>query len=312
RVQRMLEAHVGFGNAVVEVSVDTVTESEAISERTFDPETRVAISTDTEERSNTAKDAGGGDVTVASNLPDNEGGGGDSSSSQNSETRERINYEVSEISREIIRAPGAIKRLSVAVLVNDLSKIEGADQNQIQPRTEAEIASLRELVASAVGFDEARGDVITIKSMVLQSTPVAGTAAGTTLFGNLDFDLMSAIQLAVLAAVTLILSLFVIRPLLLRQTAGDDASLPALPPAVTSGGNQENGITGEVTPDDIELANLPLISTNGDSGGSAPDLPMLGDGRENPVDRLRDMIGERQEETVEILRGWLEEKEENA
>lgn len=312
RVQRMLEAHVGFGNAVVEVSVDTVTESEAISERTFDPETRVAISTDTEERSNTAKDAGGGDVTVASNLPDNEGGGGDSSSSQNSETRERINYEVSEISREIIRAPGAIKRLSVAVLVNDLSKIEGADQNQIQPRTEAEMASLRELVASAVGFDEARGDVITIKSMVLQSTPVAGTAAGTTLFGNLDFDLMSAIQLAVLAAVTLILSLFVIRPLLLRQTAGDDASLPALPPAVTSGGNQENGITGEVTPDDIELANLPLISTNGDSGGSAPDLPMLGDGRENPVDRLRDMIGERQEETVEILRGWLEEKEENA
>jgi flagellar M-ring protein FliF len=96
RAQRMLEARVGFGNAIVEVSVDTVTERESVRERTFDPEGRVAISTDTEERTTSSEDAGGGDVTVASNLPDNEGGAGnDSSSSQNSETRERVNYEVS-------------------------------------------------------------------------------------------------------------------------------------------------------------------------------------------------------------------------
>ena len=51
RVERLLEARVGFGNAIVEVSVDTVTESEAIRERRFDPEGRVAISTDTQETS---------------------------------------------------------------------------------------------------------------------------------------------------------------------------------------------------------------------------------------------------------------------
>jgi flagellar M-ring protein FliF len=49
RVQRLLEARVGFGNSVVEVSVDTVTDSEEIRERSFNPEGRVAISTDTEE-----------------------------------------------------------------------------------------------------------------------------------------------------------------------------------------------------------------------------------------------------------------------
>jgi len=76
RVQRLLEARVGFGNAVVEVSVDTVTESEQIRERSFDPEGRVAISSDTEERTNTAEGTGGGDVTVASNLPDQDGAGG--------------------------------------------------------------------------------------------------------------------------------------------------------------------------------------------------------------------------------------------
>ena len=44
--------------------------------------------------------------------------GTNQTSSQNSETRERVNYEVSETHRELIRQPGAIKRLTVAVLVD--------------------------------------------------------------------------------------------------------------------------------------------------------------------------------------------------
>ncbi|MFV2038041.1 MAG: flagellar M-ring protein FliF C-terminal domain-containing protein, partial [Paracoccaceae bacterium] len=81
-VERLLEARVGVGNAVVEVNVETTTESESITERTFDPDTRVAISIDTEERSTNANDSrgGGGAVTVASNLPAGAAGGGDNSS----------------------------------------------------------------------------------------------------------------------------------------------------------------------------------------------------------------------------------------
>lgn len=118
RVTRLLEARVGPGNAVVEVSVDTVTQTESVRERVIDPGSRVAISTDTEEVANQSTDQGGGDVTVASNLPDGDGAAGDSSSSQVSETRERINYEVSETERQITMVPGAVKRLTVAVLVN--------------------------------------------------------------------------------------------------------------------------------------------------------------------------------------------------
>ena len=94
KVTRLLEARVGPGNAMVEVSVETVTRSEMLRERVIDPDSRTVISTDTEERSGTSSDTGG-DVTVASNIPDGEAGG-DSSSSQNSETRERVNYEISE------------------------------------------------------------------------------------------------------------------------------------------------------------------------------------------------------------------------
>ena len=312
RVQRLLEARVGFGNAVVEVSVDTVTESEAIRERSFDPDGRVAISSDTEERTNTAEGTGGGDVTVASNLPDQKGGaGGDKSSSQNSETRERINYEVSETEREIIRAPGAVKRLSVAVLVNETTVLNDVGEPVSQSRDPAEMDALRELVSSAVGFDAERGDIITLKSMALQSVAPSGTAASVSLMDQFDLDLLSAIQMLVLAVVTLILGLFVIRPVLTKQ--------PAEVPAMIGSQDLENSTSegGDIA----ELSSLPAVIDAEDMGnaqmtaGSGDVIAMQNSDLErlppeDPVERLRNMIGERQEETVEILRGWLEDKEE--
>jgi len=41
RAERLLLARVGPGNAVVEVTMETVTDSEIISERTVDPDSRV-------------------------------------------------------------------------------------------------------------------------------------------------------------------------------------------------------------------------------------------------------------------------------
>ena len=311
RVERLLEARVGFGNAIVEVSVDTVTETEEIRERKFDPTNRVAISTDTEEITSNSNEAGGGDVTVASNLPDGDAAGGDTASSQNTETRERINYEVSETERAITRSAGAIKRVTVAVLVNDAIE-QSADGEQVTtPRAEAEMDDLRELVASAVGFDESRGDIITIKSMALQTLVPMGTEVSSSLFDRFELDLMSAIQMAILAIVAIVLGLFVVRPLLSRNPQ-NEAPPAALLPATTEP-ESDNALTGEVSgelddfPDlllDDSFSDMPALNFANVSGdGSASD---------DPVDRLRAMIGERQEETVEILRSWLEESEERA
>ena len=312
RVERLLEARVGPGNAIVEVSVETDTQSEEIRERRFDPESRVVISTDTEERSSTSNESAGANVTVASNLPDGESVGGDGGSSQDSETRERINYEVSETERAILKAAGAIRRITVAVLVNDTLE-ESSAGTEGQQRSEDELAALRELVASAVGFDESRGDVITIKSMALQPVVAQGTAAESSFFDGLHLDVMSAIQMAVLATVTLILGLFVVRPVLSRApvTAG---TVPALPSA------SDTGSFASVTPlgqDDTAFPDAEAGSTP----NMLPALPSFdmqsfdgpqSDIEANPVDRLRAMIGDREEETVEILRSWLEESEERA
>ncbi len=304
RVLRLVEARVGAGNAVVEVSVDTVTETESIRERRFDPENRVAISTETEERTDSSKNQAGGDVTVASNLPDGDGAAGEGSSAQASETRERVNYEVSETEREVVRAPGAIRRLTVAVLVNGLSETDEAGNAAFEERPESELAALRDLVASAVGFQEERGDVITLKSMELPAVEPLGTAAGGSFIQNLGLDVMSIIQMGMLALVAAILGLFVVKPILSRPPALAAPETPALPGGSdAAGGSLGGAISGEIADDPGGMA----FPDMGMADGGLPEIPDFGTAPQDPVERLRSMIGERQEETVEILRNWLEE-----
>lgn len=298
RVVRLVEARVGRGNAVVEVSIDSITETESITERRFDPSSRFVISSDSEERSDQSENTGSGAVTVASNLPDGDAGGSDTETRQTAETRERLNYEVSQTTREIVKVPGAIKRLTVAVMVNGTLQTDAQGNTTFVPVPEEELAALRDLVASAVGFDEARGDVITLKSLSFEPLQTVGSLPSEPgLFAG-QIDAMRLLQIAVLAVVALILGVFVIRPLLMpgRRVA----ALPAL----------VNGSAATAVADDLPVLNGIIEPDTGDAV-----LPALPEGRqqagvlnsEDAVARLKTLIEERRSEAVEVLRSWLDE-----
>ena len=303
-VERLLAARVGPGKAVVEVSVDVVTDREEVNERTFDPQTRVAISTETQDKTGTSSGSDGA-VTVASNLPTGQGGAGGNNQSSTADKQERVNYEVSETNRQIIKAPGSVRKLSVAVLV-DQEKIVATDGSvTFQPRTDAELATLKELVASAVGIDQTRGDVLTLKSLPFQQQAVEGTLVEASRFAGLD--MMSMVQLGVLSLVALILGLFVIRPILTSGGSGQ-AQLPApfqtlaLPGGMSRAGMVSNALNGEIE----DFAMMP-----GTADFAEQEAAMTGI-EADPVARLRRLIEERQAESVEILRSWMEHDEEPA
>lgn len=300
--ERLLAARMGPGRAVVEVTVDTVTDSESILERRFDPEGRVAISTDTEERNNSASDTGAAAVTVASNLPEGDAAGGQSSSSTGTETRERVNYEVSETQREVTRGPGAIRRLSVAVLLDGIHGTDAAGNPTWQPLPDEELASLEALVASAVGLDPARGDVITLRSMQFEPLSGLGTVAEAGLLASLHLDAMALIQLAVLATVLLLLGLFVLRPILAGRASAPAAPALAAPATASVAGTE--ALTGEIDDGPLPDGRMSLVGGDSDATTAPPEA--------DPVDRLRRMIEDRREETVQILRHWMEEDEEPA
>lgn len=302
-VQRLLEARVGPGRAIVEVAVEVGQNTESIFERQIDPASRVQISTETEERSNSATDTGaGGNVTVASNLPAGAGAAGGQSNSQDSETRERVNFDVSETKREIVKGPGAIERITVAVLVDGIRSTDTAGTETWAPRSEEELAALRDLVASAVGFSEQRNDSITIRSLEFQPPAELGTLAADPSTGP-GLDIQSLIEIGALALVALVLGLFVLRPALAPRGA---VALPELPaPATDSVVAGLPALTGTID-DDAPGADYGAQMAMADGGGGF--LPMAGMGENaDPVARLRQLIADRREETVEILRSWMEE-----
>lgn len=332
-VERLLAARVGPGNAVVQVAVELETARETVLERVIDPESRVIIATETEEMDNATTDGAGAGVTVASNLPDGDGTQGEGSSAQITETRERITFDMSELQREVEREPGAVRRITVAVLLNGVEQVSADGTVETVPRPDAEVEALTDLVRSAVGYDEVRGDLVTIQSMAFDAAAVVDLAeAGFA--DRLNLDIGQIIQTLLLSLVALAIAFGLIRPLMTRQL--NAAPLNELPPLEPAGGLP--ALPGEMAfdPNALPMATAPDFQ-GGDTASDAASgplpplskigmafddaLPMMMAGalpselEENledmdPVERLRLLIHEREEETVQILRSWMNEDEE--
>jgi len=329
-IERLLNARVGPGNAVVEVSVELIRSRETVLERRIDPDSRVVIGTESEEMTNSSLENGNGAVTVASNLPEGDaaGGAGGNSSLQNTESRERVTYDVSEIQREVENGPGAIRRISVAVLVNAVPVVGPDGIVQAQPRDAAELGSLQALVQSAIGFDAERGDTVTIQSMAFEPLPDQAfeEVAGAGLFARLD--IMTLLQLLALVVVALAVAFGVVRPLLMqRATSGvaqtDRMALPPRAPALGLAGPVPVAAPAAIPAAAASVPMLPsapvealpqaagAVALAGAAPGAPVSVPaLMTDEPADPVARLRRLIEEREEETVEILRSWMAEDEE--
>ncbi|MEM8569620.1 MAG: flagellar basal-body MS-ring/collar protein FliF [Pseudomonadota bacterium] len=290
-ILRLLEARVGRGRAIVEVNVDASMDSQTISERRIDPDSRVAISSETEQSSEQSGGPSAG-VTVASNLPDGdvEGGSGENSRTSN-ESRERQNFEVSETRSERVILPGQVRRINVAVMVDGIIATDANGEQSWQPRPTEEMETLRQLVETAAGFDPARGDTVTIESLQFTGTPDQGTLVER---GAEDF--MQAygarlIQVGVLGAIILALIFFVLRPMMSRQPA------PVLT-ELTAENGEELMSSGEDIPEQLALE--APVDEIGDFLEHLPENSL------NKIDRLRDVISERSDDSAKVLRSWIE------
>ncbi len=322
-VENILSARVGDGRYVVELAVETREDREMITERLLDPDSRVVISTDTEERTSSDRGANGAGVTVASNLPDGDAGASGESESTNAETRERVNYDFSATERQIERAPGAIERVTVAVMVDGVRTAADGGTPVWAPRDEAELAVLQELVQSAVGFREDRGDLVTVRSMEFRAIDAQDAAPALSLpwlSGGQVTQMVTAVLLTLVAIAALA---FFVRPtlrsLLVPQGLPSPDGTAADGDRVGSEQNMRMGLPSPIDDGDQGGSDFGGMSDLPDLPGlpDLPDLPSLsddddGDSHDDPVERLRQLISERREETIEVLRGWMDESQEDA
>jgi flagellar M-ring protein FliF len=282
RIERLLEARVGPGRAVVQVDVEADMEAQTIVERVIDPQSRIAISSEIEQSRENQSGASPG-VTVASNLPDGDVEGGAGRNSRDaSQTRERTNFEVSETRRERVIKPGQVRRISVAVLVDGMVVPDASGTPAWSPHPAEEMEQLRDLVQSAVGFDAARGDTVTIRSLEFTAPP-EGSVAEWVDEGFVDRHGALLVQLGVLAAIVLALAWFVLRPMMQRREAPQLEALAGLPAA------PEPAPALAAPEAETVLALPPQAATK--------------------IDRLRDVFAARSEDSAVVLRNWIEAPE---
>ena len=167
RARAMLERVVGASHADVRVSAEIdLARVERVEDR-YDPaRTVVRSETQTIERSPTdgADDTAAGVPGAESNLPDGTPPEPAPSANPNANiTRESHtrNFEVDHVTEKRVNLQGAIRRLTVAVVVDGVPGPDGA----MEPRSREDLDKLEGLVRSAVGVDPRREDVITVESI---------------------------------------------------------------------------------------------------------------------------------------------------
>jgi flagellar M-ring protein FliF len=146
-------------------------------------------------------------------------------------------YENTRSTESYVAAPGAIKRLTVAVLVADHAPAANS-KAQPTPRTPAELHEIETMVRDAVGADSTRGDVVSVVSV-----PFAPTIVPTVQAPHEDFgQIVQTTQRPLLGILGLVLIIVVaLISLKSLKATGGGAQVLALPrvdsgaPALTAG-----------------------------------------------------------------------------
>lgn len=82
------------------------------------------------------------------------------------------NYEVDKTVKYVQQAMGGIKRLNVAVVVNNMPVTDKAGKVTYRPLTAAEKQQINDLAMQAMGFNKERGDSLTVVNSSFASEPV--------------------------------------------------------------------------------------------------------------------------------------------
>lgn len=268
KLMRILAARFGQSNAVVEISIEQSFQDEVIRERIIDPDSRVAMHQESEELQSQRDEVARGIAGVASNLPERDGARDGGLSDTETQSRAKIQYEVSKTEREILNPAGAVKRMSVAVLVN----------KDVLEQSAQSLEQLSTLLSAAAGVDAERGDSITVEAMSFAALPEFETGAGaaSTGFGATS----SSFAVPSWAWAVLALPLAAIGALVLRRRGGvGQANVPHT---------------------DLVTAQGQTVSIAGPQEGNDAELV-------NPEDALMNVISSQEDSAVMLIKNWLDE-----
>jgi flagellar M-ring protein FliF len=317
-VEELIERSVGPNKARADVHVDMDFDRATINSEVYDPNNQVVLSTQTDnQQSDAAEGSGDQPVSVTTNLPPGQGGNATSTGTRNKTTHgaETTNYQNSKTITNQIREGGVVKRLSVAVLIDGTYTTDKDGKRTYHARPPEELKQLTDLVRSAVGYDEKRGDKVDVVNLPFAGVDEPLNTAPTAFMGFEKADLLRLGETLVMAIVAVLVILLVVRPLINRVlesaanagSAGADLgnlltaanrATPALPaPGAATGMGFQPGsavatVSGQraVAADSSEMIDIGQV-----------------DGRvaASSIRKIGEIVDKHPEEAVAIVRSWM-------
>ena len=305
-VEEMLERSLGPGSvratAAVEMDYDQLKETQ----ETYDPNQQVARSEQSTTDKQQSTDAVQG-VTVQNNLPNANAGAPGQSGSQDQRQEETTNYEIGKTVRTLVREQPQVKRISLAVLVDEVRDAGPDGKPAWHERTPEELARIATLVRSAIGYDEKRGDKVEVVQMRFASPDDAAVPAPRGLLGlPLDrADLIRLVESGLIALVVMVGLLFVLRPLAVRLVK---PLAPAGMPDALAGPGGNAALPGPAGDGTALTAPGATALLGADGEDAMVDVANIeGQLRASAMRRIVELVERYPDETLGIVRTWIGE-----
>lgn len=295
RVRNILEPVVGTGRFKAEVSADVDFTAVEQTDELFNPELTSLRSEQVTDEQRVGNAAPGGVPGALSNQPPGsarapeqadaaQAAGGDRGSSRKHATR---NYEIDRTISYTKHQLGRVRRLTVAVVVDDLVSRGAEGAVTRTPWSEADLQRLTVLVRDAVGYSAARGDSVNVINTPFVAPEPLEALPEVALWEQPWFwDLAKKVG----AGLFLLLLVFgVLRPIMKNLSA---TGLPAAP---EGGGRELEGIEDEgISDESVTL-----------SGVDTSLLPGPNESYDRQLSAIRSLVAEDPGRVAQVIKQWV-------
>jgi len=170
---------VGTDSVRANVNVEYESSSAEENQETYDPKAVVAVSTQRSDEQ-VGANGNGGIPGTSSNVPGasaNAKTANTTTASENFQSThsESSAYAVSKVVRHVVQPSGRIRRISAAVVVDDVvetSQTNGKRTQTRRKRTPEELKQIEQLASAAVGLDTTRGDTLAVENLAFRQPEV--------------------------------------------------------------------------------------------------------------------------------------------
>ncbi len=302
KIEDQVSRVVGYGNVRAAVTIEMNFDRVSTNEELFDPESQVVRSSQLTEENNREREPLSEAVSVQGSLP---GVGADlltdnQPSSENSRLEEVTNFEISRTVRNTVREAGEVQKLSVGILVDGRYTTDAEGNRVYEPRTQAELDQISDLVASAIGIDQSRGDVIEVVNMRFAEIDTDEEVVDARFLLGFDKgDLLDAAEIMTVAIMIILVVMLILQPMVSRLMAMEGG-----PPA------------DESVEADLLAARPDKPALAAPTPSSAPAAPQAeesminiqgveGSVKASTIKKVEEIVENYPNETISVIRGWM-------